>query len=672
VSELEVEYLPTGSPTLNGLLAMDARHTEGGILIKREDREINPIVLIEGEAGTGKTILALQMASAMATATKPAAKPDAAQSPGWKYQVLFYSLEQSIDSLKSAAVNFGFGEPGSKTICWDFGADDEDPPGHPPPGRITGCHLSPLPIGEREPSNAFEERFAQLQHMLKRIQSDSAANGCGRAVLFIDSLNALTTSALGRHEIHRLFRLFQSNNVPAIITAEYYEGADSVKNATMEAARFLSDVSIGLRRDRSQGYLQLYLEISKSRLGRQVFGRHLYKIRTREFKQQSGMDTPTGIVVYQSIHSVLSRAREDSNGNQGQAGQRAASPTAAHTVPSPIEGASTTAVKEPVAQNQAGSAGPPELRYRICWDDTRTLDIPLIIGAKYVEPGACFAIVGPPGTHKLALAMNLAAGWLEVGGEPRFRKLLVVEFGGTGSIKFKGVAWFQQRFDERWSELEPTREQEGVPRTIVKKGVKWWHTPYTLNGKPGGSAGAGEAPAPEADVLTFQLGELTPEECFHAIDECIHRDGTNEPKYSAVLLSNTAEMCTGFPALRGDPVFLPSLIDLFQMRGLVSVCIGVEGGGGVSQSLDFSLQAKADYRISLNHSPDMQHFMRHFGEPEAPTEQQVSLVIDNVIGKDYKRTPRWVSVDYTGTRKILHCEEAPHARGARRLMVAGY
>ena len=61
-----------------------------------------------------------------------------------------------------------------------------------------------------------------------------------------------------------------------------------------------------------------------------------------------------------------------------------------------------------------------------------------------------------------------------------------------------------------------------------------------------------------ASVLTFQIGELTPEECLHVIDEEIRgmeKVGRGSG-YTAVLLDNTAELCTAFILLSKDPIFL--------------------------------------------------------------------------------------------------------------------
>ncbi len=90
-------------------------------------------------------------------------------------------------------------------------------------------------------------------------------------------------------------------------------------------------------------------------------------------------------------------------------------------------------------------------------------------------------------------------------------------------------------------------------------------------------------------ILTFRIGQLTPEECFFIINNVLNAsdnisvDGTQIPAtgneeqpYTSVLLSDTAELCSGFPLLASDPLFLPGLVDLFMEKKLVTVCIGVD------------------------------------------------------------------------------------------------
>jgi KaiC/GvpD/RAD55 family RecA-like ATPase len=638
--EHDPNYLPTGSPTLNSLLAIEADNKDdmgGGILVEG----VSPIVLIEGAAGTGKTLLALQIAHAISQATKPDSKHS--------YRVFFYSLEQPAESLKSAAKNYEFDFKDKKSLFCDLKEATNPPDFNSEDGRVYLCHLTQLSINQRESTDDFEERFNLLQHMVTTADNEFKKNHRSwRPVFFIDSLNAFTTSPVGRHEIYRLFQLFRNSDVPAFFTAEWYDAADPQRKTSTDAARFLCDIGIHLDKDTKHGYQQMYLEISKSRVGRQAFGRHLYKIRDAEFSnllEKAGYKSHAGIVVYPSIHSVLSSARSYA----------------------PI-----LSDKEEEDYLISGPAG------------DKNKDIRLIMRNDRVKTGACFAVLGATGTHKLALAMNLATGILQdkygkrsalddnIGSLSR-GKLLIVKFGGSGEINFKGVAWFEER--EEWKNLELGPLDPNLQK------IKWWTVEYGKyqnveeNKEIKRTRVIGE---PAVDVLTFHLRDLTPEECLDVIEKKIFNEQERVPKYSAVLLSDTASLCTGFPALRADPVFLPTLLELFKTNQIVSVCIGVAGGGDVSSEVDFGLSARADYRISLSHCPDTNYLMEKIYNDEfrektkmkheidiKPEDiaysklQKISLVIDNVMGKDYSRVPLWLRVVPTGDTKQLMCERWP-------------
>jgi hypothetical protein len=169
-----------------------------------------------------------------------------------------------------------------------------------------------------------------------------------------------------------------------------------------------------------------------------------------------------------------------------------------------------------------------------------------------------------------------------------------------------------------------------------------------------------------ARVLTFQVGNLSPEECFNRLERCITQSAV---KFSAVLLCDTAEICTGFPLLRSDPLFLPTLIDLIHSYELLSVAVGVESAGKYAEEMDASLLAVADYRITLSHYPNTyrlsedivrRELSRSYPENTTPsvdglTEQASCVVVDNVSGQHYGRVPRWLWVKPNGDVKQLFC-----------------
>jgi len=257
-------YLKTGISALDQILAMDAPVEECGIQHVISNGGIGaPVVLILGAAGTGKTTFALQFASNIAT------------DPQMK--VFYYSLEQSVASLRSAFDNFGFAylskkpKPNMNPFV-DF-ADKATT--MITPCRIHLCHFAPLPITETESERPFDDRFKQLCHILSEVTKP--ANGRTEkplCVFFIDSLNAIVNVGLQRSDIDRLFAVFRAHGIPAVITAERLQSG-TPGGAITESAQFLADVVVELIKDESKDHLLQYLEVTQARMRRQALGRHL-------------------------------------------------------------------------------------------------------------------------------------------------------------------------------------------------------------------------------------------------------------------------------------------------------------------------------------------------------------------------------------------------------------
>jgi KaiC/GvpD/RAD55 family RecA-like ATPase len=612
----EMVYLSTGIKALDTILSMDVVQTvadEGssGVFIgqgkTREDTE-PPIVLISGATGTGKTTLALQIAFA------------AARHGRWV--PCFYALEQTARSLRNLTESFGdFCEVGDSDgrqtvpqveLCdlADFDATGVRLAEYA--NKLFICHLSPRPISEAASQSVFQARLEQLGHVVERA-ADEVKNDTGVfLVFFIDSINGFSTDTLTRNELHRLFSLFRNNHVAAVLTMEHHQDYHTnVETSCIQNAKFLSDVVISLSRDSTSGYLQHYLEIEKSRVSRQALGKHLYKIRTQPNAANIRTDPRTGIVLYPSIHSVLSRARE----------------------------------KEP----------PPLEVFFVGKDDEALRSI---VRTESIKPGECFSVVGRPGTHKLALGMNLAMGYAD----DRPPSTLLMDFGGSGDFRFGGVAWTHSRQYCRCLERDDRSAPEGGQ-------IKFWYRRYRS-----------KAPRREKDasvtVVTFKIGQVAPEECFYIVEKIIDESQRKGSPFSAVLLSDTAQLCNGFPPLASDPLFVPALVDLFAAWNLVTVCIGVDTGQpGRNTDINFALFSRADYRIALTHYPGMHELSqdivnakllkpqrpRQEPEPLHLREQLVSLVIDNVTGKHYGREPRWLWVEQEKDgRKLLHCSSEPY------------
>lgn len=589
-SEKEI-YLSTGDVELDKLLAADM--PRGGLLAGRSGRdgrtlEETSVVLIKGGAGVGKTTLALQIASAIATG-----KPDY----GAAWAVLFVSLEQTADSLLKSVKNFAFGSQEHAETFLDLAVG---PPKYLAGNRVYLTRLSPLPISDLQSEDTFETRFAELEHIV-----DKGSRSGRQPFLFcvIDSLNAFTGSPLNRSQLYQLFTLFRGKRIPLVATLEQPDQSFG-SSLNSETASFLADIVIELSRDTKHDYLQFFIEISKSRVCRQGLGKHLYKTRTAENAKEVGAPNRTGIVVYPSVHFIVSQAR-----------------------------------REKTDTPSVGFSIAPELA-------------PLLL-QKTIRRPACFALHGPPGTHKLALGLNLGVSYVR-----NQAKLLVVTFGGQGEIHFPGVAWVGSR-----AYLRGLRRSKNLS-PLDRVGTKAQIVTFSASHRGRRTVLA---------QLTFQIGVLTPEECLHRIRHVLEEA---TPPFQSVLLCDTAELCTGFPLLRRDPMFFAALLDLFETKGLLTVGIGVQAAGDPwLREINMALMAKASHRIGLWHFPEVESLMKRMVERASRpsggtacrrllTEQLVSAVIDNVTGKHYKRQPKWIWVEErkgkehkTKPPKVLHCEE---------------
>jgi KaiC/GvpD/RAD55 family RecA-like ATPase len=629
--EIKDYYLSTGIKELNEILEMDRPLSDitsekGGFRIGKKDEQKGletPIILINGETGAGKTTLMLQIAFCAAR--------------GNTWIPCFCSLEQSVRSLEDVSKSFDlFIDVENQIILPEgpkavFGGDGVENPKAQvnffdladPRHRevkynkeipnIYVCHLSPKPISETENSDVFQARLDELEHIIDELKKmDEQAI----PVFFLDSMNAFATYTLKRNEIYRLFALFRNHHIPAVISMEHHvnstldQDLDCVQNA-----KFLADIVISLTKDGSDNYLKYYLEIEKSRVSRQALGKHIYKIRTATVARKVQYDLRTGIVLYPSIHPVLSKARE----------------------------------QEPI-QSTA---------YFVSENDTHLKRITI---ETHVKSGACFSIIGPPGSHKLALGMNIAMGYRE----NRSPSMLIVNFGGSGEYNFKGVAWTKSRsYCRNLKPVDYKKPGDG------KFDIHPWKQDFLCNTERNSKTAKKkikEDPRTKVTLLTINIGQITPEECFFMIEKAISEAQLSNQPFSSVLLSDTAELCNGYPLLASDPLFLPALIDLFAARRLVTVCIGVDAGEAArNKDINFSLSSRADYRIVLSHYPDVRSLSERIVENQnlksnPKKEQFVCLVVDNVTGKHYGRQPRWLSVIEKGTNKTLLCKLDPKAK----------
>ncbi len=623
-------YLKTGNPNLNQILSMDAGSDSWGIECRVGDEENRntPVVLILGSAGTGKTTLALQIASAVASDPS---------RPG----VFFYSLEQSTASLTSAHKEFKFAQlmnDGCPFI--DLATYESD---NMVSCKIHLCHFASLPILVQEAAGAFDDRFRQLCHMIANVESRRTIDKRGHSVFFLDSLNAIANSVLNRSDIYRLFAVFRAQGIPVIITAERPESSSSASAAVTESARFLADIVIELTKDSSTGHLLQYMEITKSRVRRQALGRHLYKIRV---PKNEGAETSTssqggsgqeGHGGTESLEGLPASSLGGGLGNEGQ--DEGLRENSGGVVVYPSIPCVISMLKSPrsglkVPRERKVDFGVP-VSVKPAWG------LRGLLGGEKLKSASRIAVLGPYGTHKLALAMNIAAGLPADLDNLKGPKLLIISFGGYDPIALSKVAWLEE--GKRWANCRPPKSEPSP---------KWWKTPFHYSEDEVSDEQLQKLPLC-ALQLSFRLGHVTPEECFHEINELIKQSANSTLR--SILLSDTGQICAGFPLLRREPLFLPTLLDLFHEHSLLSVSIGVDSGTEINKEMDFALQSCSDIRIYHSHDKSVKELVRD--DPERTgQEQRVCVVVDNVSGKEYKREPNWLGVkDGAKQSKELFC-----------------
>ncbi len=300
------------------------------------------------------------------------------------------------------------------------------------------CQFSPRPITTGDDKSIFEQRISELRNILTKIKEKQKQNSFN-LLFVIDSLSAFAGRSLMRDDLYRLFGEFKSRNIPVIFSLERHEATTDPHSTNFyEYARYLADIVIRLTRGEQLEHLQFYLEVLKSRSCRQVLGKHLYKIRTSSNAQYISMDASslrTGIVVYPSIHFILSKVRQDI-----------------------IE------VNENVHFFVDPKRGKKELS--------------LILNKENIETNSSISIIGPFGTHKLALGMNLAMGHQLSNDDTigqtvkRKQRILIINFGGRSDFSFSGIAW--TKFNKDYATLEPipgqtTKISKELRQILVEK-----------------------------------------------------------------------------------------------------------------------------------------------------------------------------------------------------------
>ncbi len=262
-------------------------------------------ILIQGRPGTGKSILALQMAVA------------ATIFPN-HYISIFFSLEEHPEAVLRRCMKLGWGNNVCSTKFLDQ-LDDSSPPSEigrslerlltqppkcpflQPSGEGSHRrHLEPVDINRKvlfpilsprsisnpvSPQNGlFFERLRQIEKFLvgaKWLRQNPPGNPKDLLpeirMVCIDSLSVFGDRDLSREELYQIFDLFRRYEVIGVFTAE--EPVASKSNESTTVMEYLSDIVIRLREEEENGYALRFFEIKKSRFQHEIYGRHPLRLQ---------------------------------------------------------------------------------------------------------------------------------------------------------------------------------------------------------------------------------------------------------------------------------------------------------------------------------------------------------------------------------------------------------
>ncbi len=522
-------------------------------------RWFSPIIMIEGPSGMGKTILSLQIACNLARRTSEGGTGAQETTLPERWLCLYYSLEQEPSRLQKSLSAFR-GFAGHEDVAayklndhlldfnvtpwYEVGPDGYDL------GKLLFPNLSPVSWSASDPDHAFKTRYQELMQaiqwaqVLRKRLNKNHADKRWHCFFVVDSLNAFSSAALTRNQIHMLFSAFRYAGMPLLVTHERREG-DSRERAEPYShhARYLADIGITLESHDIDHYSRQTIEVVKSRFSRRILGKHQFKLKSYSHQTTKGFDNRCGVVIYPSIHYRLSQVRE-------RAGRTRS-----------------------------------DKKWKIIFDEER-----LRIGSGGEEqPGgidsdSCLVVSGPHGGHKFAIALNLL---LCCPREPARRKL-IISMSEEKDINLRGAAMFEQ-VREHWGHY--------LTRLGPGGGLSSEKIQRLDYGVQGGD--------PTITVINFRMGQIMPEELLYILEKFLDRENKEDGKdftgYDAILFTDTAQLRTRFPGLAPDSLFLPALVDIIKTKGLYSVFNDVEDEYGRATP---ALLAAADCRIFVEHHKD--------------------------------------------------------------------
>lgn len=585
-----------------------------------------PVITVEGSSGDGKTTLATQIACNL-------------MKKGWL--CIFYSLEQTPGKLIQSIKGYNYFNDDNNHI--DKSEDqiiNFEEVGHQSwkfkkQGNIVFPSLTPVwgLENENHGTENFSRRYRDLQksleHLIEKtsqaktpiIKPEVNPSGFRKIFCFIDSLNAFSSAPLTREQLIQLFALFRRLQIPLLSTIERqanWAHRNDVNHYNI--ARYLADIELSLESysQKDDNYFRQTIEVKKTRFNRRILGRHQMKLKSPQRTRTGDYDPRVGVVIYPSIHYILSRSQEnrDSERSADFFDERAGI---------------FIDMKKQQTQDQAQQEQKIVINSAIVRE---LLPIGHSLGGisvegindNYFNSNSCFVVSGPHGGHKFALAVNLLLN---------HKPYILRNMDRPNSIPWQPKKVIISLAEESFIELD---------KVALNDGIRGWknmleHIPMPDKHKKKTKLSEryygvidGEKHIPIVSVLNFTMGQIMPEEMLYIINEYLE----SRPDIDSVLFDNSAYIRNRFPSLARETLFIPTLVDLIKNHGCYSVFIDVVEKEKTTDHNSQALLAAADCKLLVEHEED---------------GDKIFFRTNNVRGKMYGQEKMYVSalVDGKGT-----------------------
>jgi len=442
-------------------------------------------------------------------------------------------------------------------------------------------------------------------------------------VVFVDPINFFFDYRDSRMTISELFATFRVLKWPLIATLEDVEIAANEPYCQLASyVEFESDAVLELA-IRATPYVRRTIEVKKSRNSQPIYGPQAYRIDSRKHSLSNipsswqGEKHP-GFLIFRSIHWYLSRSRKRYSSEE---------------------------------RYYSGMHH---------FDDILTVGMePGMEPPLALPPDAFILVRGKKGGHKLSVAFNLlVAGLWDVRRKEEDIKesesTMLLSLGEETSIDVSNIAlaWSGtgantkdnanniQKIERTKDSLSRDKDeaQEVGEKVIINE---WFWKPLDA-----------EVKLTKLIEVTFKPGYLSPEEFLWVVESL-----AEEYQPSRLLVENTAHLRMRFPELHKETMLFPALSSLTHSKQIMLIVTDVLGDGS-DEELSYGLAACADYIVHLEQIQEIKEYADTLekgmpGRTYRKEQTWFRMLVSNIRGKNYFRVPYAVTVSLRNDQNTL-------------------